>query len=408
MKPQTFSVLFFIRKTRLLKTGEAPINMRITVDGRFVEMQTLRRILPANWNQRKERAVGKNPAYSEINMYLDSLKGKIYDIQKELSNASLPVNPVLIKDRLLNKQDDCKMFFQLFEEHNNQLEKLLGIDYERSTLGRYKTCLSYFREMYRKEYSKTTDFPVKSLSPDMIQRFEVFLRAEKHLANNTMIRFMKCVKKIVNQALANGWIASNPFATIHYHNEEVTPTFITQEELESLYHKEITIPRLEVIRDVYIFCCFTGLAFVDVKSLKPEHIFKDTNGALWIRKARTKTNVMCNIPLLEIPLSLIKKYSDHPICIAKNVLFPVASNQKTNGYLKELADICGIKKRLTTHTARHTFATTLTLGNGVALENVSKMLGHTNTKMTQHYARVQDASIARDMDNVRQRLIQAI
>ena len=341
-------------------------------------------------------------------MHLDSLRGKIYDIQQELANAYLPINPTLIKDRLLNKQDDCKMFFHLFEEHNNQLEKLLGIDYERSTRGRYKTCLSYFREMYRKEYSKTTDFPVKSLSPDMIQRFEVFLRAEKHLANNTMIRFMKCVKKIVNHALANGWITSNPFAMSHYHNEEVTPTFITQEELECLYYKEITIPRLEIVKDVYIFCCFTGLAFIDVKSLRPEHIFRDTNGAFWIRKARTKTNVMCNIPLFEIPLSLIEKYSDHPKCVTENVLFPVASNQKMNGYLKELADICGINKWLTTHTARRTFATTLTLGNGVALENVSKMLGHTNTKMTQHYARVQDASIARDMDNVRRRLIQAI
>lgn len=198
---------------------------------------------------------------------------------------------------------------------------------------------------------------------------------------------MKCVKKIVNHALANGWITSNPFAMSHYHNEKVTPTFITQEELECLYQKEITIPRLEIVRDVYIFCCFTGLAFIDVKSLRSEHIFRDTNGAFWIRKARTKTN---NIPLLDIPLSLIEKYRNHPKCVAENVLFPVASNQKMNGYLRELADICGINKRLTMHTARHTFATTLTLGNGVALENVSKMLGHTNTKMTQHYARGQE------------------
>lgn len=408
MKQQTFSVLFFIRKTRLLKSGEAPINMRITVDGRYVEIQTQRRVLPTNWNQRKERATGKCPTSTEINYYLDSLKSRIYEIHKDLLCANVPVDPIVIREKLQNKQTDCKLFFQVFEEHNLQMEKLLNIDYERSTLGRYRTCLSYFREMYRANYSKAEDFPIKQLNAEMIRKFEVFLKTEKRIANNTMIRFMKCIKKIVNMAFANGWIPANPFAAIHFQSAPVTPTFITQDELEVIYNKEISIPRLSVIRDIYVFCCYTGLAFIDVKNLRREHIVKDPNGEWWIRKSRQKTDVMCNVPLLGIPLSIIEKYKDDPDCIKHQTLLPVASNQKMNAYLKELADICGIEKRLTTHTARHTFATTVTLANGVKLVNVSKMLGHTNTTITQHYARVMDRSIADDMASVRQKFDAAV
>ena len=157
-----------------------------------------------------------------------------------------------------------------------------------------------------------------------------------------------------------------------------------------------------MVRDIFLFQCWTGLAFIDVSELKPEHLVTDNEGNIWIRKARQKTKIMCNIPLLDIPLAILDKYKGYPLCEKKGTLLPVPCNQKANSYLKEIADFCGIKKNLTTHTGRHTFSTVVTLANNVSLENVSKMLGHTNTKMTQRYAKVLDQSILRDMQNVRE------
>lgn len=176
--------------------------------------------------------------------------------------------------------------------------------------------------------------------------------------------------------------------------------FLSQEELETLINKEFTIKRLEVVRDIFVFCAFTGLAFIDVKYLKPEHLLRDSNDALWIRKPREKTGNMCNIPVLSSAKVIIDKYKDYPQCLKNGVLLPVLTNQKMNSYLKEIADLCGITKKLTTHVARHTAATTVFLANNVSLENVSKILGHSSTKMTQHYAKVLDSSIMRDIQNV--------
>ena len=191
-----------------------------------------------------------------------------------------------------------------------------------------------------------------------------------------------------------------PFYGIHFKMDEVNMEFLTKEELEVLMNKEFAIKRLEQVRDVFAFCCFSGMAFSDVYQLSREHLVKDNNGALWIRKARQKTKQMCNIPVLSPAKRLIDKYADCPECVAKNVLFPVLSNQKMNAYLKEIADLCGIQKRLTTHVARYTAATSVFLANEVSMENVAKILGHANIKMTQHYAKVLDQSIMRDMGKV--------
>lgn len=195
-------------------------------------------------------------------------------------------------------------------------------------------------------------------------------------------------------------MAKDPFLGIRFHEKEVVREFLTMDELQTIYRKEFPLERLTLVRDVFIFAAFTGLAFIDVQQLAPEHIVRDNNGNLWIRKPRQKTKNMCNIPLLDIPQEILRKYADHPTCRKKGVLLPVPCNQKMNSYLKEIADICMIRKNLTTHTARHSYATSVCLANGVSLENVAKMLGHSNIKMTQHYARVLDSSILRDMNQV--------
>ena len=195
--------------------------------------------------------------------------------------------------------------------------------------------------------------------------------------------------------------SQRPVYRYQVHEKEVIREFLTMDELLTIYHKEFSLERITVVRDVFIFAAFTGLAFIDVQQLSPEHIVKDNNGNLWIRKPRQKTKNMCNIPLLDIPLEILRKYADYPACKKKGVLLPVPCNQKMNSYLKEIADLCLIKKNLTTHTARHSYATSVCLANGVSIENVAKMLGHTNIKMTQHYARVLDSSVLKDMNNVR-------
>ena len=389
MKRQTFNVLFFIRKTRTVKSGETPIMLRITIQGQLAEMQLKRTIKPKLWSQAKEQCTGKDSKSVEVNRYLESVKLRLYEIHRTLEDENKLINPMEIKRRFLGLDEKHKMFFEVFQEHNDKCRELIGKDYAKVTISRFDTCLKYFKEMLLKQYH-LKDIPMKEINNAIIQNYIHFLKSKKNLQENTVIRYMKVVKKITNMALANDWIDKNPFMNIHFHEQEVHKEFLTKEELEILRTKVFNVPRLELVRDIFLFQCWTGLAFIDVSELKPEHLVTDNEGNIWIRKARQKTKIMCNIPLLDIPLAILDKYKGYPLC------------QKANSYLKEIADFCGIKKNLTTHTGRHTFSTVVTLANNVSLENVSKMLGHTNTKMTQRYAKVLDQSILRDMQNVRE------
>ena len=308
-------------------------------------------------------------------------------------------NPVYIKEVLLGKHKECKLLFEIFEEHNSRIALLVGAEYNETTLGRYRLCLRYLREMIA-EKSKVKDIPLKQLNGEMIRNFETFLKVKKKVAQNTMIRYMKCLKKVTNLAIANGWITVDPFVGIKFSEKKVVKDFLTIEEVNTIRTKEFGIERLDMVRDIFIFCCYTGLAFIDVYNLRPEHITEDAHGRKWIHKQRQKTEIEFFVPLLEYPLQLIEKYRNHPMCRANKTVFPVYANQKMNSYLKEIADFCGIKKHLTMHTARYTFATTITLANNVKLENVSKMLGHTNTRMTLHYAHIMNESLAQEMNKV--------
>ena len=225
----------------------------------------------------------------------------------------------------------------------------------------------------------------------------------KNCSHNTTTKYLKNFKKITNIALCNEHITKDPFAKISFHFEEVERDFLEDHELQAVINKEFTIERLANVRDIFVFCSLTGLSFSDVKQLKDEHIVRDNNGALWIRKRRQKTKNMCNIPLLDIPRNILDKYKGSLAC-KNGALLPVLTNQRMNSYLKEIADLCGITKQISTHTARHTAATTTFLANGVSIENVAKMLGHSDTKMTRHYAKVLDRSIMSDMQEVNRKL----
>ena len=401
MKRDSFRVLFFLKKTRLLKNGEASVCMRITVNGTRVENNIRKSIDPALWSQAKETARGKSRRACDLNTYIEEARIKLYQIFCELEQQNRPVTAHLLQELFFGqeKPEEVRTLLGTMQEHNNQCRALVGTDYALITVRRYESCRRYLAELIRQRYGKE-DLPLTEVNGELVRAFAFYLKTEKGCQQNTVIRYMKCLKKITNLARANDWMAKDPFLGIRFHEKEVVREFLTMDELQTIYRKEFPLERLTLVRDVFIFAAFTGMAFIDVQQLAPEHIVRDNNGNLWIRKPRQKTKNMCNIPLLDIPQEILRKYADHPTCRKKGVLLPVPCNQKMNSYLKEIADICMIRKNLTTHCARHSYATSVCLANGVSLENVAKMLGHSNIKMTQHYARVLDSSILRDMMQV--------
>lgn len=401
MKRDSFRVLFFLKKTKLLKNGEASVCMRITVNGTRVENNIRKSIDPALWSQAKETARGKSRRACDLNTYIEEARIKLYQIFCELEQQNRPVTAHLLQELFFGqeKPEKVRTLLGTMQEHNDQCRALIGTDYALITVRRYESCRRYLAELIRQRYGKE-DLPLAEVNGELVRAFAFYLKTEKGCQQNTVIRYMKCLKKITNLARANDWMAKDPFLGIRFHEKEVVREFLTMDELQTIYRKEFPLERLTLVRDVFIFAAFTGLAFIDVQQLAPEHIARDNNGNLWIRKPRQKTKNMCNIPLLDIPQEILRKYADHPTCRKKGVLLPVPCNQKMNSYLKEIADICMIRKNLTTHCARHSYATSVCLANGVSLENVAKMLGHSNIKMTQHYARVLDSSILRDMNHV--------
>ena len=399
VKRNTLSVLFIIKKAKLLKNGEAPICMRITVNKRVAEVMIKRSIPVDLWNQKKECSKGKDRVATELNHYINTVRAKVLQIHRELKIDNKPITADTIKDCFYGRDKAQRSLLEVYAEHNEECSALIGKEYTESTVTKFDTSINRLKEYIRSCYHRD-DIMLAELDGQFIRDFDFWLKTEKHCQNNSALKHLKNLKKVVRIALANDWIKKDPFYGIHFKQEEVNVEFLSREELDILMNKDFAIKRLEQVRDIFVFCCFTALAFVDVQQLSREHLIKDNNGALWIRKARQKTSQMCNIPVLSIPQRILRKYEDNAECIKKGVLLPVISNQRMNAYLKEIADLCGITKRLTTHVARHTAATIVFLANDVSMENVSKILGHSNIRMTQHYARVLDSSIMRDMENV--------
>ncbi|MDR1716948.1 MAG: site-specific integrase [Prevotella sp.] len=401
----TFSLTCYLKKTNLLKNGEAPVYMRITVSGQVANISLQGSISPLLWNQAKEQSKGTDRKSQELNHYIESVRSRLYKIHRELEIDGKPITASIIKDRYMGKteEQEGRTLNEVHTEHNERCRRLLGIEYSKSTIYKFDTSLKYLKEFMSTEMS-IEDISLKEINENFIRKYELYLKTEKSCANNSAIKHLKIFKKIIRIALLNDWLQKDPFASVKFKQDEVHVEFLTMYELNNLITKEMPCKRLEQVRDVFAFCCFTGLAFVDIKGLQAEHIIHGNDGEMWIRKPRVKTNNMCNIPLLKIPRMLLEKYSNDKGCGLRGQLLPVPTNQKMNAYLKEVTDICGINKRLTTHVARHSFATSVTLANKVTMENVAKMLGHSSTRMTQHYAKVLDQSILEDMMNVDNKL----
>lgn len=399
MERTTFGLLFYIRRDKTNKKGEAPVFMRLTINGERADASIKRFIEPHAWNSAKGKANEKSRGGKDLNLYLDAISANILRIQRDLELDKKEVSAQIILNRYLGKeQSDRHTLMEVFRAHNEKCRALSGISLAPGTVIRYETSLRLTEAFLRTTYKKE-DCYLDEITHQFVEDYDFYLRTVRRCCHNTTTKYLLNFKKIIRIALAKGWMKKDPFAQVHFHFEPVEREFLEKQELKVLLNKEITITRLSQVRDIFCFCCLTGLAFMDVQQLKPEHLVADIHGKIWIRKARQKTKNMCNIPLLDEAQKIIDRYRDHPYCQTHGVLLPVCSNQKMNSYLKELADICGIRKNLSTHCARHTFAT-LTLASGATIDNVAKMLGHANVNMTRRHAKVLDSSIMRDMEVV--------
>jgi integrase len=400
MERNTFNIIFYIRRNKLLKDGNAPLLFRITVNGRRWDSALKVGISPSYWDSKKEKATGNDRDSNLVNEAVESTKFRIHKIKLVIEDEGKLVTLEGIRDRFLDKEKNNRTILKLFQNHNNECENKVGVQITSATYERYVTCYKHTREFLKKEY-KVEDLPISEINRRFYERFEYYLKKEKKCAHNTTIKYIRNFNKIVRIAVENGWLTRSPYKDIGYRLQDIDKPYLSLEELNIVLEKEIKILRLDIIRDIFIFCCYTGLSFSDIKELTGDNIQIGIDNKIWIIKNRKKTKIVSRIPLLDTPARIIEKYKDFPGSAKVNTLLPVPSNQKMNAYLKEIADITGIKKILTTHTARRTFATTIMLQNGVNMEAVSKMLGHTSLFMTRKYAKVDEYYIALETEKVR-------
>lgn len=400
---KTFNLLFFIKKNKIRTNGTAPIYLRITIEGKIADIAAKRYIDPQKWDIKAHKAVGNTLEAKTLNLYLKTLEQKVYDYHYEMLKEENDVTAIGLKSKLLGTDIEKRMLIPIFQEHNNKVEALVGQDFAPGTLERYKTSLKHTQEFLNWKY-KISDIDITKIDHAFIMDYDFWLRSIRKCANNTAVKYIKNFKKIMRICMANGWLSKDPFLGYKAKIKEVERPYLTKKEIQAIHDKEFSSERLSQVRDIFLFSCYTGFAYVDVKKLSKSHINIGIDGDKWIFTNRQKTGTATRVPLLPLAQELIVKYEDHPECVNLNVLFPVLSNQKMNSYLKEIANVCGINKELTFHIARHTFATTITLSNGVPIESVSKMLGHKNLKTTQHYAKILDKKVSDDMSILKSKL----
>jgi site-specific recombinase XerD len=402
---KTFSILFYLQRNKATKDGKAPIYLRITVNGKRSQISIKRKISITKWNNEAGKVIGTTLEVKELNRYLNSLEHRVFKIQQKLLDDNRKITALLIKNIFTGNDENQKMLLKIFQDHNNQVEKLVGKDFAPGTLERYKTAKKHVQAFIKLEY-KLADINVKEVNHKFIHGFEYYLKTERNCSHNTAIKYITNFKKIIRIAYANDWISKDPFYNWKARLKTIDREFLSKEEIQKLVEKELVIKRLDQVKDIFIFSCFTGLAYADVKKLAKNDIVIGIDGDRWIKTKRTKTNTRSNIPLLATAEAILEKYSEHPDVVQSQFLLPVLSNQKMNAYLKEIADVCEINKNLTFHLARHTFATTVTLTNGVPIESVSKMLGHKSLKTTQHYAKILDRKVSEDMQALKNKFLE--
>ena len=399
MMKSIFRVVFYLRSNYVNKEGKTSVMLRIYLNNERLSLgSTGISVKSSQWDKENERIKGRTTEALNTNLQLDNIASGLQSIFRRIEMSDI-VSLERIKSEFLGKKEEIDTLMQLFEKHNGDVAKQVGVSVGKATLQKYNVCKRHFSEFLEKQY-KRSDLKLTELTYVVIREFDLYLRTEVGQNPNTATKTMKTFKTITLLGQKMGVLLHDPFMNHRFHIEPVNRGFLTDEEILLIANKDLGISRLELVRDIFIFSCFTGLAYIDVSNLTPNHIVT-LGDKQWIMTQRQKTSVETNVLLLDIPKAIIAKYGGKTYRNGK--LFPMLTNQKTNSYLKEIADICGIKKNLTFHLARHTFAT-MSLSKGVPMESVSKMLGHTNIRTTQIYARITNKKIEHDMEELADKL----
>ena len=402
----TFGVQFIIRTNKARANGQVPIYVRISVDGRRVEVSLKRFINPVNWNDARGQAKGKSDEIRTLNTFLEQIRAQLTECYQELQLKKKHITADAIKNLFCGFEEKEHSLMILFDYHNTEMKTVL----EWGTLKNYFTTRRYVYE-FLKTSLKTSDVFLSELNYKFLTDFERFMRSyipkdqKQSCGQNTIMKHIERLRKVVNMAIKNDWLERDPFQKFKPSFTKTTRQFLTADELANIEMKNFKIPRLQHAKDLFVFSCYTGLAYIDVINLSQQNIARGIDGELWISTSRHKTDVPVRIPLLPQPMAILEKYKNDPKIQYCDKLLPVFTNQVLNSYLKEIADLCGITKPLTFHIAQHTFATTITLTNGVPIETVSKLLGHTSIKTTQIYAKVIEKKVSNDMKLLREKLV---
>ena len=400
MKKNTFKVLFLIRRNQVNKEGKCAIMIRITVDGEYERINSTLTIEPELWDSAASKAIGRSSKIAEFNKRIEDIRHVIKEHYYDILNRHGYVTAEMVKNAFTGVTAKEESLVPLYLQHLEDTKKLIGLSKADRTYKKYERMYRRVVDFMKKKYN-ITDIPLREIKLSFITDLEFFLRTEYKYSQNTTYKCMKFFKQVINKGIRAGLIFVDPFNGYKISCERVDRGFLSEDELAKMMAKTFGSKRLEQVRDIFIFACFTGLAYIDLANLRVDNIQKMFDGRLWIVTHRQKTNTKVTVPLLPPALKILNKYEGQ---FLDGQLLPIITNQKLNCYLKEIAEICEINKNLTFHLARHTFATTMTLGKGVPIESVSKMLGHTNIQTTQIYARITNDKISKDMENLAQNL----
>ncbi|MDE5417648.1 site-specific integrase [Labilibaculum sp. DW002] len=398
------TINFSLKKGRARVNGKAPIYVRLTMNGQRVELSSNIFVIPEKWDENGQQHKGQNDASMVINNTLDKIQLEFLDIYNQFKSFGDEFDVNAIKSKYLNEDDGKYVgILFVFDYYLNSMAEKLHRGYAMETYKHYKSSRKRICNFIKFKF-KTKDYPLGKIDYKFLDEFDVYLKTKFEVHQNTAWNYHKHFRRVLNLAISLRHIDKNPYGNYKVPLVTTHREYLTSEELERIENKSIEMDRVRLVRDIFVFACYTGLSYSDIHKLNGTHLQKGNDDKDWIVIDRNKTNTRCRIPLLPKAKEILNAYENYPATVYSGKLLPVLTNQKLNSYLKEIGDMCNINKDISMHMARHTFATSITLSNGVPIETVSKMLGHTSLKTTQIYAKILDEKVAEDMEELKIKL----
>jgi len=405
MELQPLKIRFYL-KQKTKGSDDYSLYMRMLLSGKRTDISLSYSLKKNAWDDKNKTLKKGNPDYSFILNLTNKYRQRAQEVYLEQVLRDLTNDVNILRQKITGTGKDISLIptlLKMFDRIIDRKKSLAGQNNTVSTVQKYNCCKKHLESFIKKNFS-SDDMKLSHISLQFIEDFELYLKTEAKCSHNTTMKYIRTLKTVFKTAWSYGYTDKDPFQKYKIRLEEVVRTYLSEKEIKNLLELDLTGNKLSRVRDWFLFSCFTGLAYIDLKNLCAKHIQLE-NGKYWIRTRRQKTNVKTNVPILDLPLQIIKRYCPDFECRnGEDKIFRVISNQKINAYLKELAKYSGITKTLTFHLSRHTFATTITLNNGVPIESVSSMLGHKNIATTQHYAKLLDKKLEEDMENLGARL----